>query len=120
MEKEDSVAIVVAHSKSVEDSEILDFICYGIEEEGIPYKLVPMDLKDAVSLAKEGAKQSKLGIGLSFDQGGKGCLNHTNFKDDKVLFLHDIKTQEDARILGTNGARLMKGIPFKMGGKAEN
>ncbi|MDO5713148.1 MAG: glycerol dehydratase reactivase beta/small subunit family protein [Tissierellia bacterium] len=120
MGKEDSIAIVIAYSKSVEDSKILDFICYGIEEEGIPYKLVAMDIKDAISLAKEGAKQSKLGIGLSLDEEGKGCLNHSNFKDDKVLFLKKIKTEEDARILGTNGARLMKGIPFKMEGKAKN
>lgn len=113
MAKADPVAIVIAYSKSVEGDELLEYIHYGIEEEGIPYDMVGLDSDDAVELAKEGARRSKLGISVSLDSKKRGCINHVNFKDNEVLFLHVLDDGEDARILGTNSARLMKGIPFK-------
>lgn len=113
MNREDGVAIVVAYGHEAKDHPFLSHICWGIEEEGIPYVVEEITLPDAVSLAKEGTRRSKLGISVALDGKGIGCLDQGNFRGEDVLFLKTLETEEEARALGTNGARLMKGIPFK-------
>lgn len=117
---EDNVAIVIAYEPEKVNKSLLTQLHYGIEEEGIPYLMMSFDEKDGIKLSERGAEASKLGVGIGIDGKGYGCLSHTNFRAGDVLFHQNLNDDaEAARILGTNAARLIKGIPFKVKGMVE-
>lgn len=85
----------------------------GMEEEGIPYKIVNSDEQAAVKLAYEGAAKSQLGVGIGIGP-TEICLHYEKLPPAKPLFYNN---QQDNplvwRCFGYNAARLVKGIPFK-------
>lgn len=91
---------------------------YGIEEEGIPFKEISNnDIEDLSSMttiqkAYQAALASQLGVGLSYDN-DFAYLHQKNLPADEPLFKVKITDQKNINRLGTNAARLVKGIPFK-------
>ena len=109
---EDVTAIFIAYEDGVSDEEIGQ-IQFGLEEESIPYAIVESTLVDARELADYAAGISRLGIGIGIDKSGYSCVTSDNFEEKSGIF-YSRKSKEALRDLGSNGARLLKGIPFKV------
>lgn len=85
----------------------------GIEEEGIPYMLIKGEQLDAADLAWQGAAVSQLGVGLGISLKGI-CVHFHKLPQGEPLFISsDIANPAVCRQFGYNGARLVKGLPFK-------
>lgn len=101
---------VFPHDRSKEK---LREVTAGMEEEGIPYKIVNSDEQAVVKLAYEGAVKSQLGVGVGIGSEGI-CLHYEKLSPDKPLFCnHEPDDPLVWRYFGYNAARLVKGIPFK-------
>ncbi|AKP66187.1 glycerol dehydratase reactivase beta/small subunit family protein [Companilactobacillus ginsenosidimutans] len=100
------------------DSEKFQTALYGIEEEGIPFREInDSDINNLSSMttvekAYQAALSSKLGVGLAYDD-QYAYLHQKNLPAAEPLFKVSISKQESINHLGTNAARLVKGIPFK-------
>ena len=96
--------------------EQIDQICFGIEEEGIPFRIQEKEsVINLVNSAHEAALESKLLVGLACDD-HQVVLHYRNLKPDQ--FMHRLNTysnlsNSDLRLFGSNAARLVKGSPFK-------
>lgn len=105
-----SVYIIHCDNLSIENfKEVL----WGIEEEGIPYKVEASDNDLSENLSHKAALKSKLGIGIGISE---EKITLTTSKLDKNNPLISIMLDEDCkklRSLGSNGARLVKGIELK-------
>jgi hypothetical protein len=94
---------------------IIQWICWGLEEEGIPSEIRKVSKGQPMLLAKQAADASKLNVGICINgDSQKIVLHHRDLPIDKPLF---VLTAEDfhksrLRILGTNAARLVKGDPL--------
>ena len=66
--KKEKVGINIFYSSKIEINEKLSNILWGIEEEEIPYILVPSDENDANILGYEASKESKLGVGIGISE----------------------------------------------------
>lgn len=115
MKDKDQVCIVIGAQEGV-DSKYVDWIQYGLEEESIPYQRVYLQEDNAKTLANLAKQSSKLGIGIGVNKEGASCLTSSNFKEGVVLFLENRAEEKQFRDLGVNGARLLKGSPFKLEG----
>lgn len=107
------LAIFVCTENKIKDSNIVDLITYGIEEEGIPYLTISHGCSDYKELAIRASNESQLDVGIGIDASGNMCLHHAKLPDEYYLF--DSKHFNDKkrlRDIGVNGARLVKGIPF--------
>ena len=87
-------------------------ICAGMEEEGVPWKILRMD-GAARGLAHRAATDSVLeaGIGLA---AGEVALQMRKVAEDCPLFIFTAPTAEQYRMLGTNAARAVKKKRFRM------
>lgn len=105
--------IVVHVNEKFGGSNILNQICYGIEEEGIPYEVIKVNDNNHIAMAYEACQNSRLGVGIGITE-GYAALHYEKLQADCPLF--NISTHEDIkkiRSIGTNGARLVKRMPFK-------
>lgn len=94
--------------------EILDQICYGVEEEGIPFQIQKVAGSDSVDMGYKASLNSILGVGIGVSS-EKIVLHYEKLSPDMPLF--EISTKEDIckiRAIGTNGARLVKRMPFNI------
>lgn len=92
-----------------------DFISLlnGIEEEGIPYELIPENLTDVISLSYAACCSSKLGVGLGVSKDDI-ALHYEKLDKSSPLYKINIKSRSNiVRALGSNAARLVKRMPFK-------
>lgn len=108
----DTPSVYVIHYESL-DIEQFKEILWGIEEEGIPYKVESSDTKNTNELSYEASLKSKLGIGIGISN---EKIMLTTSKLDKSNPLISIKLNENytkLRSLGSNAARLVKGIELK-------
>ncbi len=92
---------------------VLTEICLGIEEEGIPYKTVELSgTKGIENLSFKAAESSRLGVGIGV--GSEIALHYIKLKEDDPLFKIALtEDKEKLRSVGSNAARLVKGMPFK-------
>ena len=107
------LAVFVYIEDKIKDSGIVDFVIYGIEEEGIPYHIVSDNCSNYKELAIKASNDSQLDVGIGIDSSGDMCLHHAKLPD--LYYLFDSKHMNDQkklRDIGVNGARLVKGIPF--------
>ncbi|WP_441961734.1 glycerol dehydratase reactivase beta/small subunit family protein [Mycolicibacterium houstonense] len=87
----------------------------GIEEEGVPYLLVPDDGElPAAVLARRAALRSPLHVGVGVSSRGEVCVQHAKLSDP----LPELSSGESAdavaaRVLGHNAARIVVGVPLK-------
>lgn len=88
---------------------------HGLEEEGIPGMLsTAQNQMGAVELAFSAAQASPLGTGIGIAADGL-AVHYNRLPPDKPLFyaVRGDCSPAEARRLGANAARLVKGIPFK-------
>ncbi|MFB0920839.1 MAG: glycerol dehydratase reactivase beta/small subunit family protein [Oscillospiraceae bacterium] len=89
-------------------------ITAGIEEEGIPYILTIIPNEDVKTAAFRAADSSRLSVGIAVG-GDEAAVHYSKLRKDAPLFYVKDKTftAELLRDLGSNAARLVKGIAFK-------
>lgn len=103
------------HPQYISKKEIIH-VSYGIEEEGIPFKFIPINSKASViECAYRASQESPLLVGIACDKQDL-VLHYRNLPAD--CFIYRIKnyssaSKRDLRLFGSNAARLVKGIPFK-------
>lgn len=110
--QKEQIGINIFYSSKIEINDRLSNILWGVEEEEIPFILQSFDEDDAKVLGYNGAKESKLQVGIGI--GTKEItLYHEKLELDKPLFRYSIDSNTNIlRALGVNGARLIKGNPF--------
>ncbi len=97
----------------VDTSMFLELL-WGIEEEGIPYSLHSQNNETSIELGYRGAEESRLDVGIGIGKDKKIILHYTKLEKERPLFTIDISSDKYVlRALGSNAARLVKGIPFK-------
>ncbi|NLT16646.1 MAG: glycerol dehydratase [Clostridiales bacterium] len=105
-----AIRIYVAHNTGPEAG-YLDML-YGIEEEGVPFELVPSDLTDIRDLSFEAAVGSSLSVGLGVNV-DEVALHYDKLPRDMPLYIIDPEVdRRDMRNMGINAARLVKRMPF--------
>lgn len=84
----------------------------GIEEEGVPFQVTEIQETSAAALARKGAEQSLLqvGIGIYRDQ---VCVQYRGAIAQKPLFEYIGQEDTFLRNLGSNAARIVKKKTFK-------
>ena len=100
--QKDPIGINIYYNKNLNiDGKIKNILC-GIEEEEIPFILIP----------DRAAKSSKLGVGIGISQ-TEVTLYHEKLDINKPLFKCKLNNLDfNLRVMGVNGARLIKGNPF--------
>ncbi|WP_400163550.1 glycerol dehydratase reactivase beta/small subunit family protein [Brevibacillus sp. TJ4] len=102
------IAIPVVYEDGVAASSIRQ-ICAGLEEEAVPFRLhrlsntAGQQLPEAVI-----AQMSALQVGIGVER--NGCLSLYHEKLGRQPYLQD--SQQHARRIGKNAARLVKGLPL--------
>ncbi len=97
--------------------DIIQFVLWGLEEEGIPAEIHIRKNENAIILGKQAANHSPLNVGIGLnDKEKKIVLHHRDLPEDKPLFsLQGEAMQAGAlRRMGANAARLVKGNPLRM------
>ena len=104
---------VLSHAAGPIEIEVLA----GIEEEGVPSLVErPDGADDADALAKMAAGRSSLSVGVGIGANGDVCVRH----DKLVAALPELSSAgaadpATARRLGHNAARIVVGIPLRVG-----
>lgn len=106
-------SIYIFCNEKIKNNELVNQIGYGIEEEGIPFKVYFKEENSAYNLAKNAAQRSKLGIGIGIDSNNKVVLQMEKLSKKSPIFDKKIEDFFQAKIMGINAARLEKKIPFK-------
>ena len=111
-EEKNPVAINIYYNKSLAIDKRIKTILCGIEEEEIPFILIPDDGDDVKVLGDKAAKSSKLGVGIGISS-NRVTLYQEKLSIEKPLFECSLNSSDYIlRAIGTNGARLIKGNPF--------
>ena len=110
--QKDPIGINIYYNKNLNiDGKIKNILC-GIEEEEIPFILIPDLEDDAKVLGDRAAKSSKLGVGIGISQ-TEVTLYHEKLDINKPIFKCKLNNLDfNLRVMGVNGARLIKGNPF--------
>ena len=111
-EEKNPVAINIYYNKNLAIDKRIKTILCGIEEEEIPFILIPDDGDDVKVLGDKAAKSSKLGVGIGISS-NRVTLYQEKLRIEKPLFECSLNSSDYIlRAIGTNGARLIKGNPF--------
>ncbi len=106
-------SIYIYHSPEKQLNEFKQ-ILFGMEEEGLPYKVLGRGGNKALDLAHPASLDSPLGVGIGIGQLGDVALHFVKLNKDEPLFEVNLNQGPVIlRALGANAARLVKGIPFK-------
>ncbi|MDU4910834.1 glycerol dehydratase reactivase beta/small subunit family protein [Clostridium baratii] len=106
--------IYLYYEEGLNDESLFNEILWGIEEEGIPFKVESLQVNNSCELSHLGATKSKLVVGIGIDKNGIITLTHNKLEKDKPLFTANLKDDGTVlRKLGANAGRLVKGIAFK-------
>ena len=88
-------------------------VLLGIEEEGIPFHIQQIPSGEVIDSAWQAARQSPLLVGIACDR-EKLIVHYKNLPTSAPLFTLMYQQDNHARrSIGTNAARLVKGIPFR-------
>lgn len=110
--KENNIGIVIACNSIVGMSEELKNILWGIEEEGLPYILQHSDGGNAKINGSEASKKSQLSIGIGIDDKYISLYHEKLLLEDPLFLIRIDSNTDKLRAIGTNAARLVKGIPL--------
>ncbi len=115
--KEQDVCVVIFYDATV--PACAQHIQLGLEEEGVPSMIVLQDsLTDLNQAAKNAADLSRLAVGVSANQ-SKIVLHHQKLPHNQPL-LQMQQNSPNARLIGKNAARLVKGLPLVLETHLEN
>lgn len=97
-----------------QDTRVLDELCWGLEEQGVPCRATCYNGSDsALVLSKQAAKSSTLRVGLGLSETGDIALTHAQLPEDRALICGHIAAEiAQIRTLGTNAGQLVKVLPF--------
>jgi len=110
---ESAPSIVICLSEDFSDRQVLREALQGVEEESIPYEILPETMGDAVSLAYSGAERSTLEVGIGIDGRGSLAVHYRKLPPERPLYLLDYsKNFREVRSACANAARLVKNTPF--------
>lgn len=114
LERKPAIALCRARQLGRQDS-CLKALKAGMEEEGVPWKELECGNESSISLSREGAEWSQLGVGVGIDAQGSISIHFHRLEHTEPLFYCEgtQATAVKARRLGANAARLVKGVPFK-------
>jgi hypothetical protein len=111
IKQKDALTIIICQEPEA-DGHMVEQIQYGIEEEGMP----SFTLKrpgGSLELSYYAAESSQLGIGIGVDRAGLVTLNQVHMPKETFVIQASLREgAQTARIIGSNAARLFKGIPF--------
>ncbi|MPQ43351.1 glycerol dehydratase reactivase beta/small subunit family protein [Clostridium tarantellae] len=111
----DKPSIYIYCTSKVEKFEYFNDILWGIEEEELPFFVKYIENLNSQELSHRASKESRLGIGIGVDKEGIICLTTNKLLKDEPLYILNIsKNKENVRAIGTNSARLVKGLPLKL------
>ena len=85
-------------------------VLLGIEEEGIPFRIQHIPSGEVIDSAWLAARQSPLLVGIACDQ-EKLIVHYKNLPPSAPLMYQ--QDNHARRSIGSNAARLVKGIPFR-------
>lgn len=105
---------IEVHHPSSTRGELLRHIGAGIEEEGVPYVLVPREhAPDAATTAAAGAASSLLGVAIGVAEDGSVAVAHESFPAERPVLRHGGPlAPPEARRLGQNAARVVTRLPL--------
>ncbi|SHJ73265.1 glycerol dehydratase reactivation factor, small subunit [Geosporobacter subterraneus DSM 17957] len=104
---------VYFHQDSI-DTASFTHVIWGIEEEGIPYVIEGKRGESSLELGYMAAEESNLGVGIGIGKDGWVILHYNKLQKGHPLLQVKLGDGEERlRSIGANGARLVKGIPFK-------
>lgn len=86
-------------------------ILLGIEEEGIPYRVIDNPFNDPISQAYDASIESLLSVGIAYNSQGL-VLHYNKLPSQRPLFTKKEQCYSVARQYGINAARMVKGIAF--------
>ncbi|MDU4810728.1 MAG: glycerol dehydratase reactivase beta/small subunit family protein [Citrobacter freundii] len=93
-----------------QDTRVLDELCWGLEEQGVPCRSICCDEHDcALALSKLAAKSSTLRVGLGLNATGDIALTHAQLP---LIRGHIRAGIAQIRTLGANAGQLVKVLPF--------
>ncbi|RCW45666.1 MULTISPECIES: glycerol dehydratase reactivase beta/small subunit family protein [unclassified Halanaerobium] len=106
-------SVYIGFDAEIAGSDIFKNVCYGLEEEGIPFYYFASEEKNPEILAHEAAQRSRLNIGVGIGADNNIVLQHKKLDLENPFFKKKIDYNFQAKIIGSNAARLVKGIPVK-------
>ena len=86
----------------------------GAEEEGVWMRATQVDTGDTGALAQGASRASALGVGVGVNNRQAMIWVEALHRFNPLLHI-EIKTREQARELGADAARYVKGTPLKAG-----
>lgn len=99
---------------SYNNEEVMKEVCAGIEEEGVPFETIKLEESyKAAELSRKAAISSVVEAGIGIDE-YKACFYCTTLKTKTPLMESEVKDKKALRTLGSNAARYVKKIPFKL------
>lgn len=106
-------SVYIAVEDNYKNSSFLDYLCYGLEEEGIPFKIMDNSAENLYSLAHQAAQASRLNVSLGLGDNNKVLIHHKKLEINEPFFEKEIRKEFQAKVIASNAARLVKGIPIK-------
>ncbi|MFP4020600.1 MAG: glycerol dehydratase reactivase beta/small subunit family protein [Halanaerobium sp.] len=105
-------SVYIGLQKKYESNHLFFNICYGLEEEGIPFDSY-LSEDNVNQIAQDAAQKSRLGVGIAVGDDNQIVIQHKKMNVDNPFFKKKIDKYFQAKIMGSNAARLVKGIPIK-------
>lgn len=106
-------SVYIAVEDNYKNSVLLDYLCYGLEEEGIPFKMMDNSAENLYSLAHQAAQASRLNVSLALGENNKVMIHHKKLDPNEPFFEKEISKEFQAKAIASNAARLVKGIPIR-------
>lgn len=85
----------------------------GIEEEGVPYEVVPATSTSAGALAADAALRSTLAVGVGVADDGTVAVTHRTLSADQPIVELGARVDDEVvRSAGRSAARVVVGLPL--------
>lgn len=108
MNKREVYIAILYHSAL--DSNQIQEVCAGLEEEGVSFLLKKWDKENNfIELGQIAASMSSLNVGIGINQFGQLCIHHEKLKAEEPYIQDNL---QNGRKSGKNAARLVKGLPL--------
>lgn len=107
----DQFPAVVLYVSPETGKETIAAVLEGLEEQSVPWQVRSAE-GEAVKLAHRAARESILRVGLGLGTDGGIALHQAQLDRDRPLYLLKSAQIREARLIGENAGRLVKGLPM--------